>query len=219
VVFENGGFLHIDASQTAGKIEFDFNSLGCDMATISAHKFGGPKGASALMIKSGLEVMPVMHGGGQEKFLRAGTENIAAISGFATAAEIAVNGLKAENERIKEIRDFIEEEIKRISPEAVIFSRDVERLPNTILVGLQPMNAETQLINFDLEGIAVSAGAACSSGRVVTSHVLIAMGVEPELAKCAIRISLGWQNTLEEAKKFLSIWEKNFNKSRSKVAA
>lgn len=219
IVFENGGFLHIDASQFAGKIPFDFNSCGADMATISAHKFGGPKGAAALIIKSGLEVLPVLHGGGQEKYLRAGTENIAAIVGMATAAEAAVNKGKEEREKVEEIRDYIETEIVKISPEAEIFGNQAERLPNTISIYLPFAGSETHLINFDLEGIAISAGAACSSGRIVTSHVLIAMGVDNEKAKNAIRISLGWNSTLNEAKQFLSVWEKIYLKHKEKKAA
>lgn len=212
IVFENGGFLHLDASQSAGKIPFDFNSLGCDMATISAHKFGGPKGVAALIIKSGLEVLPILHGGGQEKFLRAGTENLASIVGMAFAANAAVERLKVEGERTREIRDFIEAGIKKLTPDAEIFSTKAERLPNTISVALKPQTSETQMINFDLSGVAVSAGSACSSGRVVTSHVLIAMGVDHELAKCAIRISIGFNTTLKEAEEFLSIWQRVNNK-------
>ncbi len=219
IVFENGGFLHIDASQAAGKVPFDFNSLGCDMATISAHKFGGPKGAAALIIKSGLEVLPMLHGGGQEKFLRAGTENIAAAVGFAKAAELATSQLKDEGLKVKEIRDFIEIEIKKITPEVEIFGTKAERLPNTISIYLPFASSETHLINFDLEGVAISAGAACSSGRVVASHVLVAMGVDSEKTKSAIRISLGWNSTLNEAKQFLSIWQKIYEKNKQKKAA
>jgi cysteine desulfurase len=212
VVFENGGFLHLDASQSAGKISFDFNNLGCDMATISAHKFGGPKGVAALIIKSGLEILPILHGGGQERFLRAGTENLISIVGMAFAAEQVVERLKAEGERIREIRDFIESGIKKLTPEAHIFGTKAERLPNTISVALKPQTSETQMISFDLSGVAVSAGSACSSGRVVTSHVLVAMGVDQELAKCAIRISIGFNTTLKEAEEFLSIWGRVNNK-------
>lgn len=212
IVFENGGFLHLDASQSAGKTAFDFNNFGCDMATISAHKFGGPKGVAALIIKSGLEILPILHGGGQERFLRAGTENLISIVGMAFAAEQAVERLKVEGERIREIRDFIESGIKKLTPEAHIFGTKAERLPNTISVALKPQTSETQMINFDLSGVEVSAGSACSSGRVVTSHVLVAMGVDHELAKCAIRISIGFNTTLKEAEEFLSIWGRVNNK-------
>jgi cysteine desulfurase len=189
------------------------------MATISAHKIGGPKGAAALIVKSGLEILPMLHGGGQEKYLRAGTENIAAIVGFAEAAQLAVSKGKEEREKVKEIRDFIEFEIKKISPEAEIFGTKAERLPNTISIYLPNSTSETHLINFDLEGVAISAGSACTSGRVVTSHVLIAMGVDAEKAKSAIRISLGWNSTLNEAKQFLSIWQKIYEKNKQKKAA
>ena len=219
IVFANGGFLHIDASQSVGKIPFDFNSLGCDMATISAHKFGGPKGAAALIIKSGLEVLPMLHGGGQEKFLRAGTENIAAIVGFAKAAELATANLTKEYAEVKKLRDYIEAEIVKISPGAEVFGNKVERLPNTISIYLPHSTSETHLINFDLEGVNISAGAACSSGRVVTSHVLVAMQVPHDKAKCAIRISLGWNSTLKEADLFLSIWKRNYEKNKQRKAA
>jgi cysteine desulfurase len=202
-----------------GKIEFDFNSLGCDMATVSAHKLGGPKGAAALIIKPGLEVLPFLHGGGQEKYLRAGTENIAAIVGFASAVESSVSGLAEETKYIRDIRDHLESRILEISPEAKIYGSKVTRLPNTISVSLQPQPSETRLINLDLNGVSISAGSACSSGRVVTSHVLVAMGVPAEEAKCAIRISLGWNSTLKEADQFLSIWEKDYEKDRNKKAA
>ncbi len=218
IIFEHGGFLHIDASQSAGKIPFDFNSCGADMATISAHKFGGPKGAAALIIKSGLEVLPLLQGGGQEKFLRAGTENIAAIVGMAKAAELAVASMKQETATIESIRSFIEAGLKKISPEAEVFGAQSPRLPNTISVFLPGANSETHLINFDLEGACISAGSACSSGRVVTSAVLIAMGVDHEKAKSAIRISLGWNSTLKQAEEFLSIWERIYSKQRQKAA-
>jgi len=219
IIFAHGGFFHIDASQSAGKIEFDFNNLGCDMATISAHKFGGPKGAAALIVKSGLEIEPLIYGGGQEKSLRAGTENLAAIVGFAEAAEQAVSQLKDESSKVKGIRDLIEAGIKNISSEAVIFGQSVERLPNTSLISMPGMGSETQLINFDLEKIAVSAGAACSSGRIVTSHVLVAMQVPQDIAQCAIRVSLGWNNTLKEAERFLYVWGRNYERVKEKLAA
>ncbi len=219
IVFANGGFLHIDASQSVGKVEFDFNSLGCDMATISAHKFGGPKGAAALVVKSGLEIVPFIHGGSQEKYLRAGTENLAAIVGMAAALEEATVNMKAESAKVNEIREYIEKGILEISPEAEIYGTKSPRLPNTISVSLKPSNSETQLINLDLKGIAISAGSACTSGRVVTSHVLTAMGVAQDKAQCAIRISLGWNNTLEEAKKFLSVWQEIYEKNKGKKAA
>jgi cysteine desulfurase len=139
--------------------------------------------------------------------LRAGTENLISIVAMAKAAEAAVENLKVESERINEIRDFIEAGIKKLTPEAHIFGTKAERLPNTISVALKPQTSETQMINFDLSGVAVSAGSACSSGRVVTSHVLVAMGVDHELAKCAIRISIGFNTTLKEAEEFLSIWK------------
>jgi cysteine desulfurase len=218
IIFENGGYFHIDASQSAGKIDFDFNNLGCDMATISAHKFGGLKGAAALIVKSGLEIRPFLHGGSQEKYLRAGTENIPAIVAMAKASEVAVKNLKEESAKILELRNFIEQGIKDISPEAIIYGNKVDRLPNTLMVSLRGQNSETQMINFDLKNICVSAGAACSSGRVVTSHVLIAMGVDQEDAKCAIRISLGVGNNIEEVKYFLNAWQENYLKQKAKAA-
>ncbi len=204
IVYEHGGFLHCDAVQAFGKIPVDFNNLNVDMMTVSAHKIGGVQGAAALIMKKGLELGAEITGGGQEEGFRAGTENVAAIAGFGVAAE-NIPIMKPD------LRDYMEEELKKISPDIVIFGENVDRLPNTICVamGAGKMKSETQLINFDLEGIAVSAGSACSSGKVNTSHVLLAMGVDKEIAETAIRISLGHNTTKPEINRFLEVWRRN----------
>lgn len=206
VVFRHGGYIHCDASQAVGKIAVSFNNLGVDMLTISAHKFGGPVGAAALIIKKGMVLEAQMLGGGQESGYRAGTENIPAIAGMAAALEAL--SLTQPN-----LRDYLEQEILATAPNATIFGRNAPRLPNTVCVALPGMNSETQLINFDLAGVAVSSGSACSSGKVSLSHVLLAMGVQKELAGCAIRISLGRESSETDVKTFLDIFKKNAGKT------
>lgn len=227
IIFANKGYLHTDASQALGKIPFDFNNLGADMATISAHKLGGPKGVAALIVKNGLPIEPLIRGGGQEKFLRAGTENLTGIVGFAAAVEESVLSLDKYISHVTSLRQYLEDGIKNIYPDAVFFSKLVSQyvsmsdnklttnhqspitnLPNTILFAIPNHSAETMLINFDLAGIAVSSGSACSSGRVSISHVLQAMNVLEDLSKCAIRVSFGWNNTKEEAERFLEVLRK-----------
>jgi len=207
LVYRNGGYIHCDAAQALGKIKLNFNDLNVDMMTISAHKLGGPQGAAALIIKKGLVVAPFVKGGGQESGYRAGTENVAAIVGFGKAAELA-------DEIKPDLRDWLESEIKSYAPDAVIFGQNVARLPNTSYIAAGKMPSETQLIAFDLSGVAVSSGSACSSGKVSISHVLLAMGVSKEQAAMAIRVSLGKETTKEEISRFLEIWKKNYDKTK-----
>lgn len=203
IIYANGGYLHIDASQAIGKINFNFNDLNVDMATISAHKVGGAKGAAALIVKSGLEIKPLLHGGGQEKYLRAGTENLPAIIGFAKAIEIATGNLTEYQQKVEKLRNYFEDQLSSLNNEAKFFSKEVERLPNTSNFTLPNCDNETALINFDLKGFAISAGSACSSGRVVTSHVLSAMGVKDPIAKTALRLSIGIETSKEDLDKFI----------------
>ncbi len=214
LIFSNKGYLHIDASQAVGKISFDFNNLGVDMATISAHKIGGGKGVAGLVVKKGLEIQPFIIGGGQEQFLRAGTENLPAIIGFAEAVEDSVINLNNYQSHTSELANFLLKSLKEVCPSIVFFSDNnfltagktqVKNLPNTILFAIPNQPAETMLIKLDLAGVAVSSGSACSSGRVTISSVLKAMGVADDLAKCAIRVSLGWLNTYQEAEIFIDI--------------
>ena len=178
-----GGLLHLDAVQAVGRIPSDINALGADLMTLSAHKVGGPKGVGAL-IRAREDIHfpdPLIRGGGQERGLRAGTENVAGIAAFGAAAAAARRDSAVEAERMRALRDSLESGLKAITPGAVIFGAAVERLPNTTLFSAEGLKAETAVIAFDLEGVAVSSGAACSSGKVQPSHVLAAMGVSPAL--------------------------------------
>lgn len=201
----NGAMLHIDAVQAFGKIRLNMQELGADMMTICAHKIGGPVGVAALCHRADLELKPIIFGGGQEKNKRPGTENVAAIVGFAAATEIG------DREAIKNLRDGLESEITRIAPDAVIHGQNSPRIPNTISVSMPNMEAATQLIHFDGKGICVSAGSACSSGKMETSRVLENMNVP--MLKNAIRVSIGWATTKEEIDKFLNEWESLYKRA------
>lgn len=208
LVHAAGGLLHVDAVQGPGRISCNFNELDADLLTFSAHKLGGPKGAGALIKRADLHIEPQITGGGQERGQRAGTENVPGIVGFGAAAEAARTGLAAEAARMAQMRDQLEAGIRQIAADAVIFGAQARRLPNTTLFAVPGMKAETAVIAFDLEGVAVSSGAACSSGKVASSHVLAAMGVPPELARGAIRVSLGYTTTENEVSAFLAAWAK-----------
>ncbi|MGE3158693.1 MAG: cysteine desulfurase family protein [Xanthobacteraceae bacterium] len=211
IVHEAGGRLHVDAVQAAGRIPLHINEIGADLITVSSHKLGGPKGAGALIRRSQVPaVEPLIRGGGQERGARAGTENVAAIAGFGAAAAAAMAGLAAEAAHMAALRDRLEQGLRSISPEAVVFGQEAVRLPNTTLFSVPAMKAETAVIAFDLAGVAVSSGAACSSGKVTPSHVLAAMGVPPPLARGAVRISLGPTTTESEVDRFLEAWRKLF---------
>jgi cysteine desulfurase len=208
IVHAAGGLLHVDAVQGAGRIPIGMAELGADLMSLSSHKIGGPQGAGALIRRTGLSPEPLIRGGGQERGFRAGTENVAAIAGFGAAAEAALTGLTTEPARMAVLRDRLEAEIQVITPNVVIFGERAERLPNTSLVAVPGTKAETALIAFDLNGIALSSGSACSSGKVQPSHVLAAMGVESDLARAALRISLGWETTESDLGKLLNAWKK-----------
>ncbi|GEO13622.1 cysteine desulfurase family protein [Microvirga aerophila] len=210
LVHEHGGLIHTDAVQAAGKVPVDMAELGVDVLTISAHKIGGPKGIGAVALASDQLEIPdrLIRGGGQEKGYRAGTENVAAIAGFGAAAEIALANLAGEAARLEALRDEAQAHLRRIAPDAVIFSGEAERLPNTLAFAIPGLKAETALIAFDLHGIALSSGSACSSGKVRRSHVLDAMGVEPALAEGAMRLSLGWMTTKEDVIRFAEACER-----------
>jgi cysteine desulfurase len=212
IVHEAGGILHVDAVQGAGRIDCDMDTLGADLLSVSAHKLGGPQGIGAL-IRQGTVFgdihigEPLIRGGGQERSLRAGTENVAAIAGFGAACAAANTARQADAVRMAALRDHLETGIKAITPEAVIFGANAPRLPNTSLIAVPGIKAETAIIAFDLNGIALSSGSACSSGRVQASHVLAAMGVDPELARGALRISLGWTTTEADVETLLNAWK------------
>ena len=203
-----GGLLHVDAVQGPGRIACDFAALGADLMTLSSHKIGGPQGVGALVRREGLLVEPQIKGGGQERGMRAGTENVAGIAGFGAAAAETRSGWAKEAAHMAALRDRLEAGIQGIAPKAVFFGAEAARLPNTTLFSVPGMKAETAVIAFDLEGVAVSSGAACSSGKVAPSHVLAAMGVPPELARGAIRVSLGYSTSDGEVGTILKAWEK-----------
>jgi cysteine desulfurase len=196
VAHRHGALVHTDAVQALGKVPVNFGVLGVDMMTLAAHKLGGPVGAGALIVRDGLALAPLMHGGGQELRRRAGTENLATQVGFAAVAADMID--------VGALRGSLETGLAG----AHIFARDAARLPNTVCFAVPGLDAETLLMNLDLDGIAVSSGSACSSGKVATSHVLAAMGVAPEMAKGAIRVSLGWNTSVEDIDRFLAVWTK-----------
>lgn len=219
LVRELGGLMHTDAVQAAGKIAVDAAALGVDLLTLSAHKFGGPKGAGALVVcRDGLPVTPLMKGGGQERGYRAGTENVAAIAGAGAAASAAARDTEL-FAKLANLRDGMETEIVRAAPDAVFIGRTAARLPNTSCFAVPGMDAETLVIALDLAGVAVSAGSACSSGKVERSSVLEAMGLGPALAKAAIRVSLGWNTTGSEIERFLAAWKAVYGRHAARRTA
>ena len=208
IVHEAGGLLHVDAIQALGKIPFDIKVMKTDLVTLSAHKIGGPKGVGALVLAEdaqGLE--PLLRGGGQELGRRAGTENVAGIAAFGAAVRAAMASLEGNAARVRGLRDRLEAGLKQ-TPDMIVFSEEVPRLPNTTLFTVPGLKAETAVIGFDLGGIAVSSGSACSSGKVQPSHVLEAMGVGKELAQGAVRLSLGWSTTETDIDLALQAWRK-----------
>jgi cysteine desulfurase len=202
-----GAIVHCDAIQAAGRIPVDLAQLGVDVLTLSAHKIGGPQGAAAI-VRAGedLSFAPILSGGGQEKRMRAGTENVAAIAGFGVAAEAARSD-PAKAEIWARWRDELASIMSASGLRTTVFGERAARLPQTLCVGLDGVPAETLLIALDLAGVAVSSGSACSSGKVAPSHVLAAMGVPPQLAKSAIRLSLGWESKESDLHLFTSAWQ------------
>jgi cysteine desulfurase len=204
LVHAKGGVVVCDAVQTAGRRNASFAALGADFLVFSAHKFGGPKGAGALVAaRPGLSIgAPLLRGGGQERGARAGTENVAAIAGFGAAARLALAQMGSESERLEALRDRLAETVLQRAPDAMVFGAAAPRLPNTLCFAVPGVAASTLVIALDLTGVAVSAGSACSSGKVGRSHVLDAMGVPPDLAGGAIRLSLGWASDEADVARF-----------------
>ncbi|MGE7418355.1 cysteine desulfurase family protein, partial [Methylobacterium tarhaniae] len=206
---QHGALFHSDAVQAAGRISIGRNIFSADAVTLSGHKLGAPKGVGAIVLGEGAALEPAfLRGGGQEGRLRAGTENVPGIVGFGVAAERALAAMAAEAVRLGSLRDAIAAGIRERAPEAVVFGEGAERLPNTLCVAVPGLKAETALIALDLDGVAVSSGAACASGKVSRSGVLAAMGVDPALSAGALRVSLGWNSREEDGERFLAAFDR-----------
>lgn len=211
--------VHTDAVQAAGKVDVDFQALGVDYLSLSAHKLGGPQGVGALIAVADAPLKALQSGGGQEGGLRGGTENVPGIAGFGAAAAAAKSGLDNDMRRIRLLRDQLEQNIATIVPDAQVIAVMADRLPNTSLIVMPGVASDTQVMAFDLAGICISAGSACKSGKTKTSSVLTAMGVRADAAKCAVRVSLGYQNSVSDIERFVSVWKDLYLKSGAKQSA
>lgn len=198
-----GALLHCDAVQAAGKIPLDFAATGAHLLSLSAHKLYGPQGVGALVYDRALTIEPLLAGGGQEQGLRGGTENIAGIVGFGAAAALAAEELARRTAQLQSLRARLEQALATW-PQVTIFAQAAERLPNTVQFALRDIAGETVQMGLDRQGVAVSTGSACHSGSAEPSHVLLAMGVAPELARGAIRVSFGTGNTAADVDRLLT---------------
>jgi cysteine desulfurase len=212
----HGAIIHCDAAQAVGRMAVDWQGLGVDLMTLSAHKFGGPQGVGALLIRPGTSMLPLIGGGGQEFHLRGGTENVAAICGMAAALRAALGD---DADSMAAGRNRLESRLKAVSPALRIFAEGVRRLPNTSCFALEGLLAETAVMAFDLLGVAVSSGSACSSGKVGRSHVLEAMGVPAGLARSAVRVSLGWNTTERDLTRLVEAWRELVSRPAARSAA
>ncbi|MDF0594887.1 cysteine desulfurase family protein [Psychromarinibacter halotolerans] len=213
------GLAVCDATQSWGKVPLAFNWMGCTMALASAHKLGGPKGIGALILKRGTDLAARIRGGGQEMGRRSGTENVIGIAGFAAAAEAAMRDLDAGTwDRVEKFRNILESGIVAAAPEVILPGKDSSRLPNTACFAVPGWKGETQVMQMDLAGFAISAGSACSSGKVRASRVLTAMGYDDAVASSAIRVSLGPDTTEEEIGRFIDAWTAQYRKFRQRAA-
>lgn len=213
-----GGLLLTDAVQAAGKLPVDFAGADVDMMLLAGHKLGGPLGTGALLVRDGLSVEPLQRGGGQEMRRRAGSENVPGIAGFgaaAAAAGAALDGFSG----LALLRDMLEERIAEIAPDAAFFGAEAARLPNTSYVSAPGLDAERLVMMLDLDGVAVSAGAACSSGKVGRPHVLDAMGIGEGISKGAVRVSLGWNSTEDDVNRFVESWSRAYIKAKKRPLA
>lgn len=208
-----GAIMHTDASQATGRIHVDFSGCGAHLMTLSAHKLYGPKGVGALIVDKALEIGPLLHGGGHEMGRRGGTENVAGIVGFGAAAELAHNELGERVAWLSELRDVLETRLSDVAG-VVIFAEQAVRLPNTVMIGVPGIDGEALLMNLDRKGIAVSSGSACASGSGEPSHVLLAMGMAEDLARGAIRISLGKDNARQEVERFVAVLREQISRLR-----
>ena len=213
---KHGALVHTDAVQAPGRVPLDITASGVDFMTLSAHKMGGPQGAGCLVVANCAVVEPLLRGGGQEKNLRAGTENLAAVAGFGVAADL-VSMDDAAKHRVW--RDRIETELSARAPGLRVFGSDAPRVANTSMFSLPGAESETQLIALDLAGVCVSNGSACSSGTVQPSHVLQAMGADKAEAASSLRVSLGWDTTEEDVTGFIEKWSDMHDRIKSRLGA
>ena len=213
---EHKAFMHTDAVQALGKIPVDFTDFGVHAMTISSHKIGGPLGAGALVLDKRVDIYPLLHGGGQEKGLRSGTENVAAIVGFGAACELAIANLSNFAQKTIALRAKLEAGLK--ATQATIFAEAAKRLPNTSFFAFENIEGETLVTALDKAGFAVASGSACSSDSTEPSHVLLAMGVDPDMARGAVRVSFGAENTLTQVEAFLKTLAQEVNRLKQMTA-
>jgi cysteine desulfurase len=211
IAHRHGALVHCDAIQAAGKISVDIADLGVDIMSLSAHKIGGAAGVGAVVVPglgsgTGCDLKGPLFGGGQEHGYRVGTENLAGIAGFGAAASAALAGL-SDFAELANLRDAIDKAIKTIEPDAMVLGADVERLPNTTCLTMPGTDSDTQVMAFDLAGLGISAGSACSSGKAKASGVLKAMRVSEENARSVIRVSLGWPSEESDVEAFVAVWQ------------
>jgi cysteine desulfurase len=212
IAHRHGAMLHCDAVQAVGKIPVDFAALGADTMALTGHKFGGPQGVGALIVRTPDSINCLMRGGGQEQGLRGGTESVAHIVALGVAAEIATDRIDS-YAALGELRDRMEARLLHATPGMRVFGGSAARLPNTSKLMMPSVSSETQVMSFDLAGIEVSAGSACSAGRVEPPYVLTAMGVADDEALCALRVSLGWDTTESEIDRFVDEWSRIFERA------
>ena len=211
---DRGAVFHTDAVQAFGKVSIDAASMPFDLLTISGHKFGAPKGIGAMFIRRGTALEPLMHGGSQDRGRRPGTENVAAAVGLARAAELALEEHDAEHARLSAMRDTLERALMERVPDAVVHGRHASRAPHIINISVPGTDSESMLMALDLKGVAASSGSACQSGAVTPSHVLSAIGVTPDLANAAIRLSLGALTTDACVERVAQLFPELINKAR-----
>ncbi len=216
---EREGALLLDITQAVGRLPFSFAWSGADLAVLSAHKLGGPKGVGALIVKQGVDIAALALGGGQEMGRRSGTENIIGIAGFGAAVEAAMRDLEAGVwVRVEKLRKILEVRLEELVPSLIFVGRDVARLPNTTCMVTPGWKGETQVMAMDLAGFAISAGSACSSGKVKASRVLAHMGFDAGMAASAIRVSLGTATTEDETLRFADAWARQQQKHSARAA-
>lgn len=216
IVKEAGARLHVDAAQACGKIDVDFGHLGADYLSLSGHKFGGPQGTGALVLAPTVPLAPLITGGGQELGRRSGTENVAGLAGLGVAADCALAGL-ADAPQLARMRDQLEAGVQNLWDGVQVLSQSAERLPNTSCLLLPGLKGETQVMHMDLNGVEVSSGSACSSGKVKQSHVLTAMGVADDLAGNSMRVSLGYGSQERDVDAFLTAYASLAERARDRV--